>query len=186
MPLQQAVTKFNNFLPKLKMIILTLFTLIQNRVACIYLGDWAFRKKINSILFNSYSLPSEEGYGTEWIKLNLWIKNFLSKLCSLFDYCWYYYELSCSVWVMIVFVVKPSSVANGQNPKIYTRNKKLGCAPKTYNSAISVRKKIMTLQNSSPFLSLLLVQKIKEKITFECYLFINWFLPCASEILFRS
>lgn len=64
---------------------------------------------------------------------------------------------------MIVFVVKPSSVANGQNPKIYTHNKKLVSAPKTYNSAISVRKKIMTLQNSSPFLSLLLVQKIKEK-----------------------
>jgi len=41
-------------------------------------------------------------------------------------------------------------------------NKKLGYAPRTYNCAISVRKTNHDiLQNFPPFLSLLLMQKIK-------------------------
>lgn len=62
-----------------------------------------------------------------------------------------------------MFVVKLSILANCQNPKMYTPNKTLGCAPKTYNSAISLRKKHDISQNYAPFLSLLLLQKRNEK-----------------------
>lgn len=68
---------------------------------------------------------------------------------------------------MLVFVVKLSSFANGQNQKRDMHNQKLGCAAKKYNSAISVRKKIDILQNFLPFLILLFIQKVKGKITFE-------------------
>lgn len=71
-----------------------------------------------------------------------------------------------NTWAMLMFVVKLSSFAKGQNPKTDIHNQKLGCAPKKYNSAILVRKKD-TLQNFLPFLTLLLVQKVKGKITFE-------------------
>lgn len=49
-----------------------------------------------------------------------------------------------NAWAMLVFVVKLSSFAKGQNPKPDTHNQKLGCAPKKCNSAISVRKKKIT------------------------------------------
>lgn len=59
-----------------------------------------------------------------------------------------------NAWAMLVFVVKLSSFAKGQNPKPDTHNQKLGCAPKKCNSAISVRKKNnYILQNSLPFLA---------------------------------
>lgn len=44
-----------------------------------------------------------------------------------------------NAWAILVFVVKLSSFAKGQNPKPDTHNQKLGCAPKKCNSAISVR-----------------------------------------------
>lgn len=85
---------------------------------------------------------------------------------------------------MLVFLVKLSSFAKGQNSKTDIQNHKLGCAPKKYNSVISlIKKRIIAKFSSFPDIPACTESKGKNYIWM--IKFYKLILLHASEIFFR-